>query len=420
MMMPPTIGDYYRSAIEKLKEEVESTPDDRVLGMIEEDWVGYLDQKYGMDAIVFDETREASLVEVERQRVQRGYDIYTDAGPGTVVRSTNVRVEVPVVPSDTIEAIWKLQLAPNTYSIAHGYPEFDYDHGRGLFSMVVSPVADQVTDARQRIAEAVRRYNESIHSESPAFRQQVLQAVRAKVARVKEKHRGLDDLAAAVGIRLTKKVDPATVVQIAPKVRSKIAPVLPPPSKPPTRPVLDAATFNAILDLIDNQCRQFERTPQTFRQLSEEGLRDAILSSLNAVFEGAAGGETFHGIGKVDIHLRIDRGEVFLSELKFWGGPETLREVVGQLRSRLTWREGYGVAIVLSQNAGFSEVLAGVAATLPGIEGFVPGSLQTEAANHFVTRFAIPSDGARLASIHVLVYNLFTSEPGKRMVKRQQ
>lgn len=104
-MMPPTIGDYYRSVLEKMKEEVESTPDDRVLGMTEEDWVGYFDQKYGMEEIVLDDTREVALVEVERQRVQRGYDIYTDAGPGTVVRSADVRVEVPVVPSDTIAAI---------------------------------------------------------------------------------------------------------------------------------------------------------------------------------------------------------------------------------------------------------------------------------------------------------------------------
>jgi hypothetical protein len=83
-------------------------------------------------------------------------------------------------------------------------------------------------------------------------------------------------------------------------------------------------------------------------------------------------------------------------------------------------RHGYGVAIVLSQNAGFSDVLAGVADTLPKVEGFVPGSLQTTAANHFVARFTVPSDDARQASIHVLVYNLHVSEPGKRMVKRQQ
>jgi hypothetical protein len=335
-MMPPTIGDYCRSIVDKLKEEVENTPDDRVLGMAENDWADYLDKRYGMDEIVLDDTREVWLVEVEHERVQRGYDIFTDSGPGTVIRSTNVRVGVPVVPSDTIRAIWTHRLAPNTFSISHGYPEFDYNHNAGLFSLVVSPVASEVSNARQRIASAVNAYNESIRSEEPGFRQQIAGVVGSKLARVKEKHKGLDDLAAAVGIRVIRKADPATIMPAAPKVRAKIAPVLPPPSKPPTRPVLDTESFNAILQLVDNQCRQFERTPQVNRQLSEEGLRDAILGGLDAVFEGQAGGETFHGIGKVDIHLQIAQGEVFLAELKFWGGPETLREVVGQLRCRLT------------------------------------------------------------------------------------
>jgi hypothetical protein len=195
---------------------------------------------------------------------------------------------------------------------------------------------------------------------------------------------------------------------------------LPPASKPPTRPVLEQDKFNSILELLDNGCRQFERTPQAFQQLTEEGLRDVLLGSLNTVFEGAAGGETFQGVGKVDIHLRISQGEVFVAELKFWDGPESLRTVVGQLRGRLTWRDGYGVALVLSRNAGFAEVLRAVQDTIATTEGFAAGSMQTRSANHFVARFSIPSDVARQANVHVLVFNLFVPEAGKRTVKRQQ
>ena len=46
--MMPTIGDYYRAAIQRLKEEVDSTPDDKVTGMNPDDWVEYLVNKYGM------------------------------------------------------------------------------------------------------------------------------------------------------------------------------------------------------------------------------------------------------------------------------------------------------------------------------------------------------------------------------------
>jgi hypothetical protein len=47
-MMPPTIGDYYRAAIHGAKKEIESTSDDRVIGMDAEEWIEYLTGKWGM------------------------------------------------------------------------------------------------------------------------------------------------------------------------------------------------------------------------------------------------------------------------------------------------------------------------------------------------------------------------------------
>lgn len=417
--MPPTISAYYRSVIEELQKEVVSTPDDKVIGMNPDEWVDYLVSKWGMEPIVLDDSRSVQMTEVESERTLRGYDIYSDMGPGTVTRSTAVRVEVPVIPSDTIKEIWRHGLAPNTFHM-NRYPEFEYDPQRGYFGLVVQPGAVDVKTAIDQITAGVRAYNESIEGENRGFRSQVAQFVATKRNRVEQKHKDLDILAATVGIPLTKKVDAATVVPTAPKVRTKIAPVLPPVSRPPTRPVLEPDKFAAILELLDNGCRQFERTPQAFQPLAEEGLRDVILGNLNAVFEGAAGGETFQGIGKVDIHLRISQGEVFVAEVKFWDGPESLRHVIGQLRGRLTWRDSYGVALVLSRNAGFSEVLRAVRETIGSVEGFAAGSLQERAANHFLTRFTIPSDDARQANIHVLIYNLFVPDPGRRTVKRQK
>lgn len=132
-----------------------------------------------------------------------------------------------------------------------------------------------------RIKSDVRGYNESIQSENQRFRPQVAQMVNTKRSRVLEKHKGLDSLSAAVGIPLRKKAEIATVVPTAPKVRAAIRPVLPPPSRPPTRPVLEPDKFAAILDLIDNSGRQFERTPQSFQQLTEEGLRDNAAHKYN-------------------------------------------------------------------------------------------------------------------------------------------
>ncbi len=418
--MPPTISDYYRAVIEELKGEVESTPDDSVLGMDLDEWIAYLVNKFSMGGIALDDSRTEQMVEVEHERALRGYDFHTDAMPGTVVRSTVIRVEVPVVPSDTLNEIWKHKLSPNMFSPTTAYPEFGYDHREGhIWSNVYSTAAADVRREIENIKSSIRKYNDSIESENLGFRQQVARIAAARRDRVSDKHKKLDDLAAAVGIPLTRKADMATVVPTTPKVRAKIAPVMPPESKRQERPVLELAKFAAILELIDNQCRQFERTPQAFNQLAEEGLRDVILSSLNAVFEGAAGGETFQGIGKVDIHLRIAQGEVFVSEVKFWDGATSLREVIKQLRGRLTWRDGYGVALVLSRNVGFMEVLGAVRDAVPSGDGYVAGSLRERAANHFVARFTIPSDQARQAEVHVLAYNIHVAERPRRQVRKR-
>lgn len=336
LMMPPTIGDYYRAAIDGAQKDVDATPDDRVIGLALEEWIDYLCAKWGMTAIVLDESRDVEMSEVEREYRQRGYDIMTDRAPGTLVRQAAVRIDIPVAPSDTLQVIADKHLAPNTFSISHAYPPFQYDHHHGVLSAVTSPDAGAVKSEIDRIKSVIRGYNESIQSENQRFRPQVVQFVNSKRSRVLEKHKHLDSLSAAVGIPLRKKADIATVIPTAPKVRPSMKPVLPPTSRPPTRPVLEPDKFAAILELLDNSGRQFERTPQSFHQLSEEGLRDIILGSLNAVFEGAAAGETFQGLGKVDIHLRISQGEIFVAELKFWDGPESLRVVVRQLLSRLT------------------------------------------------------------------------------------
>src|SRR2546428_1369195 len=124
-------------------------------------------------------------------------------------------------------------------------------------------------------------------------------------------------------------------------------------------------------------------------------LRDVILSSLNGVFAGAAIGEAFQGLGKTDIHLRISQGEVFISELKIWRGPATLAEVVKQLLERLTWRDAYGVAIVISRNADFTGVLRSIETTLLQLPGVALGTFRKLGENTFIARFSLPSDPTR-------------------------
>ena len=54
--------------------------------------------------------------------------------------------------------------------------------------------------------------------------------------------------------------------------------------------------------------------------MPEERLRDILLVSLNAFFEGESTGETLNGKGKTDILMRIGDRNVMVGECKIWGG----------------------------------------------------------------------------------------------------
>lgn len=416
-MPSPLISDYYREVQNQLRQEIEAAADDYVLGTPPDDWVVYLATKHAMTIIERDGSRGIEMIELETQHTLRGYDIYTDRGPGDVVKTTMVRVEVPVIPTETLNEIWRHKIAPKPYSTFQP-PNFGYDVDRASFHAQVDPDPNAVRNAVTQIEDAITRYNSAINTENAQVRVHLEQLVQARIKRAKSKHSQLDSLASAVGFPLRRKTDPANVIPIAPQIRQVIRAAVPPPGvKRKSSASLRPEDLAAILELIDNQCRQFERTPQAFGQLSEEGLRDIMLSTLNAVYAGAATGEAFRGTGKVDIHLAISQGEVFIAEVKFWNGPSSLAQEVRQLLDRLTWRDGYGVTIVLSNNVGFSETLKSITATVPSLPGYVAGSLRAITPGRLAARFSIPSDPAKHAEIHVLAYNLFAAAPPRRQVK---
>jgi hypothetical protein len=337
MIMAPTIDDWYRGALEKVKEEVRNTPDATALGRDTDEWTEYLVRKWGMELIEAD----FGAIRMEETTI-RGYPA--------------IFVLVPVsAPDETVEVIAKHGLAGGGQWLGFDYSTF-HSSRSGHFGQVVPQTPGEVQQARTRIEQYLQSLNSSIENANKTFPAQVRQIVVTKQEAVRAKDRDLDALSVAVGIPLVKRGEVSTLIPTAVRVREPIVPLLPPKSKPQERPVLERDKFDGIVDIIDNQCRQFERTPTAFQGMSEEALRDVMLSSLNGVFEGAADGEAFRVLGKTDIHLRISRGEVFIAELKVWSGPASLAEVVGQLLERLTWRDAYGVAVIFSKNSDFGAV----------------------------------------------------------------
>ena len=99
-----------------------------------------------------------------------------------------------------------------------------------------------------------------------------------------------------------------------------------------------------------------ERSPGSFASLDEEAIRTHFLLQLNGHYEGLATGETFNSSGKTDILIRTDNRNVFIAECKFWRGPKSFTDAIGQLLGYLSWRDSKCALLIFNKTKDSSAV----------------------------------------------------------------
>lgn len=142
-------------------------------------------------------------------------------------------------------------------------------------------------------------------------------------------------------------------------VRKKIIPELTTVKKPyEPEPALSTKYYDDILKCLLRMSLVMEQSPSAFINMCEESLRFFFLVQLNSEFEVDAGGETFNLEGKTDILLRSKGYNVFIAELKFWGGAKLFSETIDQLLGYVRWRDTKTAILIFNKNKNFSDVLA--------------------------------------------------------------
>jgi hypothetical protein len=141
----------------------------------------------------------------------------------------------------------------------------------------------------------------------------------------------------------------------------KRRPLFPQP-RPTTTPgqreyELADAAFDDVLKVLRHSRNALERSPSLTAQLHEEQIRFILLVSLNAVFEGLAGGEVFNHKGKTDILIRMEDTNVFVGECKIWTGPSDFTKAISQLLNDLTWRDTKGTLLLFIRNLDVTAVI---------------------------------------------------------------
>lgn len=164
--------------------------------------------------------------------------------------------------------------------------------------------------------------------------------------------------------------------------------------------------YREILGMIKNFYSTCERTPETYSSLNEEALRDLSLASLNSVYEGKAGGETFRHKGKTDISIEAENRAAFVAECKIWNGEKKFIDAIAQLLGYLTWRDVKTALIVFSRKRRFDDVLVRVSNALQSHEDI--RSFKTIDKNEFDCQFVRSDKPGQITHVRVLVFDLYS------------
>jgi DNA-binding response OmpR family regulator len=171
------------------------------------------------------------------------------------------------------------------------------------------------------------------------------------------------------------------------------------------RGALTVTEYDHILQIVQNMGQAMERSPNAFKGMGEEDLRQHFLVQLNGQFAGRATGETFNYTGKTDILIRSNGKNVFIAECKFWTGPKGFAATIDQLLGYVNWRDTKTAILLFNRNRNFSYVLSKVPDIVKGHPCF-KRQIGIEEETVFRYLFQRPDDPQREFQLAVLAFDI--------------
>lgn len=224
--------------------------------------------------------------------------------------------------------------------------------------------ADQPRDVRPLVDRALidieqylgwqRSMIDAHNANLPNLAEQAIQQRRVRLLAQSQR-------ADSLGIPI-KRRDDAPKTYVIPTARRNATPSLPPATTAQFQPEPTWAMeqYEQALKIMQDMALVMERSPEAFKSMDEEALRQHFLVQLNGQFEGRVTGETFNMSGKTDILLREGDRNVFIAECKFWKGPKAFGDAIDQLLGYATWRDGKAAILVFNRGTETSTVLSGI------------------------------------------------------------
>lgn len=337
----------------KMLQEIEAYPANQLLNTSIDDLAKYFAAKFEITPVRIIEDQVA--VDPQETKV----DVSRD--PSRFIRNR----DRPFYISGTLITLYiPFEGDPNIFMCRPSTFTLNPPHGRingntlELSISLTDHNAQAVKGELERLLGSVREYLGWATRDLTSFNATLKDVARQHIEARRQKLLNDQGLVASLGFPLRKRPD-APITYIAPEVRRKVIPKPPPASTKAyiPEPTIEMAEYENILSIIQRTATMLERSPQAFRGMNEENLRDQFLVPLNSHYEGQTTGETFNFSGKTDILIRDGDRSVFVAECKIWRGPKSLSNAIDQLLGYATWRDTKTAILVFNRNRNLAEVL---------------------------------------------------------------
>ena len=388
-----SMGNYESNSITCIQNSINATSNDKIEPFDTEDLLEYYTQDYLLPTIEEDTKRDRAIDPVE-------------SNPNSQYHKMDVKfpivLKVGIEKSISHRASTLIQRF--SYALRDGYLEAEVNVPLG--SENPEAFTDDVINF---FIQTIGYKNADINRINKHIHESIRLHINQRKDKIDQQNKLLKKIEERSTIKLTRKKDAPNVDF---KVKKKLKVLI--PKERDSTPILPEDSLNAVIDLILNQGRSFQLTPKVFSTLKEEPLRDIILSSLNAVLEGGALGETFIKTRKSDILLQLKEftGGILSAECKFWD-VKTYIKTMNQHFDYITIQEGYSLQITFSRNKGFTETVGKAQEFAKEHKTYVDGSFRDVNQNYFITKHRHPEDEKRTVEFHHLLFNLYYERQDK-------
>ncbi len=392
----PTYQAYYQRIGRLIRENLDEEEQDYLLTVDVNEYLDFLVEEAKWEPLLWDES-QMTIERFSKKRQRRD-----EFGEGHYqVDEEHFRLRIPISSHPQRGEYFKF--GPSTTWASQSEPDWKFE-GDVLIHEV-----EATEQAVQKGIEAVLFWlgnrNKDIESGNVQLRKHIKPVWEAKRKQLEEQRGAAGAVLQRLNIPLHQ--DPsakAKPLEIKPRQLRTVIEKPTPRGAP--EPTLNRGDVIALVDFIDQYARQFEVAPKTYQKMEEEELRDLLVGMMNANFPGSTTGETFNKLGKTDISLRVDSGNVLICECKYWSGAKGYGEALDQLFRYLTWRQNYGVLIHFCKLKDMTQAVAAAQRASSEHQSFTQGSLHAATDTRFSTRHVHPQDVSKIVEVFHLFVDL--------------